>query len=401
MAKAAAPVMDSASIAKAAAPSVRRLVVKIGTSTLTDDAGRIDVGYISALAGQVACLTSGGTEVVVVTSGAIIAGLESLGMPLRRPDDIPTLQAAAAIGQVELARRYADAFQAHGLLCAQILLTRHDIESRDTYLHARETLLRLIELGAICVINENDTVAVDEIRFGDNDTLAAQVAMLIKADLVVVLSDIDGLYSADPRLDEDARLIEQVASFSAEIVAAAGSAGTSKGSGGMATKLDAARFLMAAGIPMVICQGRRQNALIDAAGGTGIGTRFAKERQAQAPSRKLWRALAGKARGAAFIDDGAVAALRERGGSLLPVGVMAVEGEFTRGAVIDIRSAEGLPVGRGISRYDSQMLRGSLGKRSGEVRDSLAGGSLAGDSLAGESNHTRTEVIHRDEMVVF
>ncbi|MCL2756537.1 MAG: glutamate 5-kinase [Coriobacteriia bacterium] len=368
----------------------QRIVIKIGTSTLTDNQGRVDAAYIEDLARQVAMLRAQGKDVVIVTSGAIIAGLEALNLPPRRPDDIPTLQAAAAIGQVELTRHYAREFEAHGLCVAQILLTRNDIDRREAYLHARDTLHRLMELGAVAVINENDTVAVDEIRFGDNDTLAAQVAILIVADLVILLSDIEGLYTADPRVDEDARLIEHIAGLTEELVAGAGAAGSGKGSGGMVTKLEAARQLMAAGIPMVICEGHRENVILDVVSGLAVGTLFESEHNSQTHARKLWKALSGTVKGAVVIDDGAIFALRERGGSLLPVGVTAVSGSFMRGNIIDIRSASGFLIGRGISQHDASVVELIMGHSSDEL-----------PSLVSLEEPMKDEVVHRDEMVVF
>ncbi|MDR2715099.1 MAG: glutamate 5-kinase [Coriobacteriales bacterium] len=368
----------------------QRIVVKIGTSTLTDEAGRVNAAYIESLASQVAQLCKQGTEVAIVSSGAITAGLEALNLPPARPDDIPTLQAAAAVGQVELAKHYAHAFEAQKLKTAQVLLTRNDIANREAYLHARDTLSRLLELGVVAIINENDTVAVEEIRFGDNDTLAAQVAILIGADLVILLSDIDGLYTADPRTEKDAELIEHIASFTEEIVAAAGSAGSHKGSGGMVTKLEAARQLMAAGIPMVICEGRLEGVVAEVASGALVGTRFASEQPAQAKARKLWNALSGSVKGSVIVDEGATCALREQGSSLLPVGVTKVDGSFAQGDVLDIRSASGFLIGRGISQHDAATLE----QMAGHTSEELSNLALIGDA-------ERCEVIHRDEMVIF
>ena len=367
-----------------------RIVIKIGTSTLTDEKGRVSAAYISDLTRQVASLYEAGSEVIIVSSGAIIAGIEALDMPPQRPDDIPTLQAAAAIGQVELAKHYAQAFGASGLRVAQVLLTRNNIENREAYLHARDTLLRLLELGVVPIINENDTVAVDEIRFGDNDTLAAQVAILIKADLVILLSDIDGLYTADPRVDEDARLIRHIAGFTEEILAGAGHEGSSKGSGGMITKLEAARQLMAAGIPMVICEGRQKDVVIEVASGNRIGTRFASEQPNHLKARKLWSALSGSVKGAVVVDDGAVKALRERGGSLLPVGITQADGDFAKGNCIDIRTASGFLIGRGITQYAATDVERMVG---------LSSEKLADLNLLDKQGHH--EIIHRDEMVIF
>ena len=368
----------------------QKIVIKIGTSTLTDEQGRVDLAFIKELADQVSILQTGNYEVLIVTSGAIIAGLNVLDMPSKRPDDMQTLQAAAAVGQVELIKQYAHAFETRGLRTAQVLLTRNDISNREAYLHARDTLQRLIELSVIPIINENDTVAVEEIRFGDNDTLAAQVAILIAADLVILLSDIEGLYSTDPRIDEDAELIRHIEGFTEEIVAAAGDTQTSKGSGGMVTKLEAARQLLAAGIPMVICEGHQKNVIIDVVSGEPIGTRFAGQNSGHSKARKLWNALSGSVKGSVVVDDGAAKALRERGSSLLPVGIIRVDGDFSKGDIIDIRIQSGFLIGRGVTRYSAENLNSIIGRSSEELADSGA----IDASL-------RFEVMHRDEMVVF
>lgn len=373
------------------ATHVKRLVIKIGSSTLTSETGALDEVYMRSMARQVAHLRQQGTEVIIVSSAAIVAGLHSLGMPSARPSDIPTLQAAAAVGQIVLAQSYAQAFAAEDLQLAQILLTRSDIENRESYLHARATIERLLELGIVPLINENDTIAIDEIRFGDNDTLAAQVAILIKADLVVLLSDIDGLYTADPRKSEDAELVQRVGEFTREIVDAAGSAGSERGSGGMLTKLQAAWMLMTASIPMVICEGRVENAILNATEGKQVGTRFEREQLGKhVKARKLWLALSGNVKGSVTVDKGAAAAMRERGSSLLPVGVIAYDGEFEQGSVINIRDKDGLIIGRGLSNYSTSELAAAAGQRS-----PARGGVTNGDGKA------RTELVHRDAMVIF
>jgi len=369
----------------------KRIVIKIGSSTLTDAEGRIDEGFIDQLAAQVQELRARGSEVIIVTSAAISAGLQSLGMPPVRPKSIPVLQAAAAVGQLELSKVYAHTFERRGFKVGQILLTRFEIENRTTYLFARDTIEKLLELGVIPLINENDTVAVDEIRFGDNDALAAQVSILIKADLTILLSDIQGFYAADPRIDEDAQMIETIGTFTKELVRAAGEAGSVRGSGGMVTKIDAARMLMAAGIPMVICEGHVPNAVVDAAQGKQVGTRFAQEKEVHhAGARKLWVALSGSIKGTLYVDDGAVRALCDKGGSLLPVGVKAVKGSFGGGQAVDIRALDGFLIGRGIAQYSSDELRLSAGLKSTEIAQNKLLAHLA-----------NVAVIHRDQMVVF
>ena len=257
----------------AKAGAVRRLVIKIGSSTLTTSESSIDYEYLAALADQIAKVRAAGWQPVIVTSAAIACGLEALGIQ-KRPSDMPSLQAAASVGQSALATAYAEAFAAHGIVTSTVLLTRRDTADRHAYLHARNTLLRLLELGVVPIINENDTVAVEQIKFGDNDTLAALAACLIDADLMVILSDIDGLYDGNPHTNPDAKLIPHVESIGPEILAVAGGAGSTVGSGGMITKIKAARVLMVAGIPMIICYGRQPHVVEDAAAGKPVGTRF-------------------------------------------------------------------------------------------------------------------------------
>ncbi len=369
-------------------PAARRVVAKVGSSTLLGADGRLDEAFIGELADQIAELRAGGCEVVLVSSGAIAASLPMLGLE-RRPTDMPTLQGCAAVGQVGLVQTYARAFAGHGMCIGQILLTRNDTGARSAYLHARQTIERLLSLGVVPVVNENDTVAVDEIRFGDNDSLAAIVGTLVSADLVVLLSDIDGLYTADPRTDPDARLLEVVDRVDDDLLACAGGAGSSVGTGGMLTKVRAARVMQMAGIPLVICRGRQPHALVDAALGAQVGTRFLPPAEgAHESSRKLWIAVAGHDAGCVVIDDGAREALHGRGGSLLPVGVTSVRGTFSRGEVIAVRDAQGTLIGRGIARYSSrevELVRGMRLDMVARVIPELAS----------------TPLIHRDELVVF
>jgi glutamate 5-kinase len=371
-----------------------RIVVKIGSSTLTDDLGRIDHGFIRSLAEQVKTVRQElGSQVLIVTSGAIASGLTALGLGGPRPTDLPSLQAAAAVGQMKLSQDYAEAFAKWGIQLGQVLLTRYDTENRSSFLHARDTLERLLELGVVPLINENDTVAVDEIRYGDNDTLAAHVSILVKADLMVMLSDIEGLYTADPRRDEDAKLLDSIDSFTKDIVEAAGAAGTVRGSGGMVTKLEAARICMAADIPMVICQGRQPDALLTVARGESLGTRFSAESERGHSARRLWLTLAGQVLGSVHIDPGAERALRERGSSLLPVGIKRVDGSFAAGSAVNIIDQDGLIIGRGLANYSSQVLSAAAGQSSS---------SLLGDKPGDSAPPSAAQVaIHRDQLVIF
>jgi glutamate 5-kinase len=275
-------------------PKVPSLIVaKVGSSTLVDENGTLDRAFIRSLCDQVVELAHEGTHVVFVSSGAAAAGCDELGLS-ERPSDIMTLQACAAAGQAKLTEAYADVLAERGIPCGQVLLTRRDVVDREAYLNARNTLMRLIELGAMPVVNENDTVSVAEFAFGDNDMLGAIVAGLVSADLYVILSDVDGLYTANPQTDPTARLIDRVSEVDSRVSSMAGGAGTSYGTGGMASKVRAARAMLAAGIPTVICRGRGEHALVDAAHGVGVGTRFETNTK-DAPhelGRKLWIGLA-------------------------------------------------------------------------------------------------------------
>ena len=327
---------------------MKRLVVKIGSSTLTTGEGRIDHEYLDAFAKQVEAVRAQGWQVVIVSSGAIACGLERLGMSGNRPDDMPTLQAAASVGQGLFASAWGNAFANHGMVTSVVLLTRRDTADRTAYLHARDTLNRLLELGVVPIVNENDTVSVEQIRFGDNDTLSALVACLVGADLSIILSDIDGLYDANPTQDANAQLIRRVDHIGQDIISAAGDAGTAMGSGGMVTKVKAARVLGVAGIPLVICAGRRENAIVDVAAGREVGTLFAAEGAVhEITPRKLWIALGDSARGSITVDAGAKQALQRKGSSLLVVGVASVNGDFENGDIVDILDEEGYLFARG------------------------------------------------------
>lgn len=361
------------------------VVVKVGSSTVTGPDGTIDRSYLANLADQIAVLTDRGHKVVIVTSGAIAAGLESLQLD-SRPSDMPTLQAIASVGQVLLIDAYREIFGERGMTIGQVLITRHEVGHRQQYVHACQTLERLLELSIVPVVNENDTTAVEEIRFGDNDYLAALIAMMVRADLVVVLTDIEGLYSADPRVHADARLVARVEEVTEEHLASAGGPGSIVGSGGMASKLEAARALQKAGIPMVICDGRREQVVVDAAEGKPVGTLFAGGK-ASVKGRKLWLAYAGNPRGSVTIDDGAKQALCLRGSSLLPAGVVDVTGSFVVGDAIAIVDAEGHDVARGLAGMSSADLKRVRGLKTAEIQRVLP-------------NWDGAEVVHRDHLVI-
>lgn len=365
--------------------AVGRVVIKVGSSTLAPEGEGLDRAYVDSLMEQIAELRRAHTEVIMVTSGAIAAGMQALGMH-SRPADIPSLQASASVGQVQVLGMYAALAAAHGITVGQVLLTRHDTAHRQAYLHARDTLERLLALGVMPVVNENDTVAVEEIRFGDNDTLAALVATMAHADLVVLLTDIEGLYDCDPSKNPDACLVEHVDALTDEVIRAAGGAVSGLGSGGMTTKVEAARVLMRAGIPMVVCHGRRPHVILDAVSGTPVGTLFAAGENALG-ARKVWIALGGAPKGEVIIDEGAKAALLQHGKSLLPAGVVSVHGVFAPGDAIVLKDAEDHVVARGLSALSSADLEKVKGMKSSRIAEVLP-------SAAGKT------VVHRDHLVV-
>ncbi len=368
----------------------RKLVVKIGSSTLTREDGSANTEYLSELAAQIAEVRNQGWNAVIVSSGAIAIGLKKLGIA-KRPQDMPTLQAAASVGQGELAAAYADAFAAYGITTSLVLLTRRDTADRTAYLHARDTLDRLLDLGVVPIVNENDTVSVEQIRFGDNDTLSALVSCLIKADLDIILSDIDGFYDANPSVNPHAHLIPRIERIDQEIISAAGVAGSPVGSGGMVTKIRAARVLAVAGIPLVICSGTRKMAIVDAVGGKQVGTLFpASHLPHEITPRKLWIALGDAAHGQIVVDAGARNALSKRGSSLLIVGALAVKGSFEAGEVVDILDETGYLFARGLVSADRDQIDLAIGKTHDEIRANRILAHLADRPL-----------VHRDDMVVF
>ena len=363
--------------------ATRRAVVKVGTSSVTHDNGSINTELVSSLCDQIARLKSEGHEVLLVTSGAVSAGVAALGL-FERPSDIGTLQALAAIGQSRLMQHYNEVFSRHSLVAGQVLLVPHDFGDRQQYLHARNTMLRLLELGVVPIINENDAIANDEIRFGDNDRIAALVAHSVGADVLVLLTDQDGLYTKDPRHNADAALIPVVQSDDDLMSVSAGSAGTARGSGGMASKLSAARIASWSGIRTVIGRATRDDVVLDAVHGeSGAGTTFLG-RDRHLSARKLWIAFAAQSEGSVSIDAGAVGAVTTRGTSLLAPGVTGTMGQFDAGAIIDVLDGSGASVARGTAAMSSAELQDLLGKRSADIPDGVS-----------------TMVIHRDEMVVF
>lgn len=368
-------------------PTGGTIVVKLGSSTLVDKNFRIDTSFVRQLCDQIAELEHQGINVILVSSGAVAAGLDKLGFE-RRPKDIALLQACAAAGQVALVGAYGEVLEEHGIACGQVLLTRRDMMDRVGYLNARTTLRSLIELGAVPVVNENDTVSVAEFTFGDNDTLGAIVATLVAADLYIILSDVDGLYTANPSTHPEATLIHHVSQIDTRISAMASGSGSSIGTGGMATKLRAARAAMAAGIPTLVCRGRTPHILLDVASGKEIGTRFESATANHEDSRKLWIGLAEPARGQITLDEGACKAVLEQGGSILPVGITQSEGSYAEGDVLSVFGPDGSLIGRGVSRYSSEDMIRVQGLRL----------EIIGRFLPEKAS---TPAIHRDELLVF
>ncbi len=332
----------------------RVAVIKIGSSTITDAQGRVDRAYLADLAHQIARVRKDGWKPIIVSSGSIPCGLEALGMPLGRPREMALVQAAASVGQRALSAAYDQVFSPYGIITSLVLLTRRDTADRTAYLHARDTLKRLIELDVVPIVNENDTVSIEQIKFGDNDTLAALVACIVDADRVVLMSDIDGLYTSNPAQDRDARFLDTVERITPEILKGASGAGSVVGSGGMVTKIKAARVLSCAGIPMVICHGRMDDAVIRSLDQRPAGTLFVPHGGAhEITPRKLWIALGDSVKGRIIVDAGAVEALVKGGSSLLCVGVDRLDGEFESGDVVDVCDAEGFVYARGLTRMSS------------------------------------------------
>ncbi len=356
-------------------------VVKIGTSSITRESGDLDDAALLKLCADLAAARDSGHRVVLVLSGAIAAGMPALGLE-RRPTDMGTLQAIAAVGQPRLLERLNAILSTHGVVAGQVLLTPYDFVHRSQYLHARATLQRLLDLGVLPIVNENDTVADDEIRYGDNDRLAALVSHLLHADVLVMLTDTAGVHTADPRRDEGASLIEEIVEVDDALEQVAGGAGTERGSGGMASKLAAAKIAAWSGVRAVIAAASAPGVVLDAMEGRAVGTSFAP-RSHRLPSRKLWIAFAQGAAGRVVVDAGARAALVDSGRSLLPAGVRAVDGTFEADAAVEIVGDDGRVFAKGLSRYGAAQLRAVAGRRTGDLPDGAP-----------------HEVVHRDDLVV-
>ena len=365
--------------------SAKRIVIKIGSSTLTHKTGKLNFSKIENLARQIADLVNQGKEVILVSSGAIAVGVARLGLS-ERPKTIPGKQAAAAVGRGILMHTYEKIFADYGQIVAQILLTKADAVDRKRYTNCKNTFMALLAQGVIPIVNENDVVAVDEIKIGDNDTLSAIVASIVDADVLIILSDIAGLYTANPQVDPDAELVAEVTDITIEIEKSAGGAGSTVGTGGMATKIQAAKIAVNSGISMLIASGEQKDIIAKLMQGEDLGTIFLpKETKLQ--FRKRWLAFGARLKGKIIVDQGCEKALIERGSSLLSAGIVSVEAKFDIGATVPIYNVFGREIARGLVNFNSQELEMIKGLKSSEV-----------EKLLGHKAYE--EVIHRDNMVI-
>lgn len=363
----------------------RRIVIKVGTSTLTYANGKLNLGRIEQLVREMADLRNRDLEVILVSSGAIGVGANRMGLK-KIPKTIPEKQALAAVGQGALMQLYEKLFSEYNQTVAQVLLTRGDFDERIRYLNATNALLAILNMEVIPIINENDTVAVEEIKFGDNDTLSALVAGLVDADLLIILSDVNGLYNVDPRSNSDAHLLTRVTEISREMEESSHNRGSGFASGGMFTKLKAARVCMASGIPMVIANSAEENVIRRVAAGEEVGTLFVP-REGKMHAREKWLAFGSLVQGSIEVDEGAAAALTRKGRSLLASGITAVTGEFERGAVVGVSTPSGTEIARGIVHYSAGEIRLIAGKKSTDI-----------EHILGEKDYD--EVIHRNNLWV-
>ena len=371
--------------ARARLQEAGRIVVKVGTSTLAYGPGRLNLLRIEKLVRELADLANQGKEILLVSSGAIAAGLGRIGLD-KKPDSIPQKQAVAAIGQSVLMHVYEKFFSEYGKVMGQVLLTKENSARHHQYIHSRNALLALLEMGVIPVINENDAVAVDEIKIGDNDSLSATVATLVDADALIILSDIDGLYTANPQEDAEARLLDEVCEITPELERIAGGSGSDMGTGGMSTKIDAAKVAMNAGVTMVIAPGGRDGVLHEILSGKHVGTVF-PAKPSHLKVRKSWLAFGKRLDGDIIVDDGCVQAMVKNGSSILAAGIVECDGEFRAGNTVRVLNKKKQEIARGIVNYDTGELRKILGRQTKEFSGLLQG-------------KIHDEVIHRDNMVL-
>lgn len=363
----------------------KRLVIKVGSSTLTHDTGKMNFFRIEKLARELSDLVNQGKEIILVTSGAVSAGMDRLGCQ-EKPKTIPEKQAMAAVGQGILMHTYEKLFGEYGQTVAQVLLTREDSVKRKRYANSRNTLLTLLSMGVIPVINENDAVAVDELKIGDNDTLSAMVASIVDADVLIILSDIEGVYTDNPQKNPDAQLIEEINDITPEVEALSGEPGSVRGTGGMYTKIQAAKIAVNSGVTMLIASGARDGAIRSILRGEPVGTIFVSKEN-RLHIRKRWLAFGARIHGSIWVDQGCSAALLSGGSSLLAAGIIKSEGDFEAGNTIRIMTVEGREIARGLSNYSGLEVEKIMGLHTNEIADILG-------------YKPYDEVIHRDNMVL-
>jgi len=364
--------------------NAKRVVVKVGSNVLTEDHG-LNLKAIRSISRQICRLIDGGIEIILVSSGAMASGIRKVGLD-KRPDEIPKRQAIAAVGQAGLIMEYEKAFARYHKKVAQILLTGDDLNNRQRYLNARNTLCMLLSWQVVPIINENDTVMIEEIQFGDNDNLAAMITLLMDADILVNLTDIDGLYTRNPRTSPDADFIPLVSTIGEDIKKIAGDIPGALGTGGMLSKINAAKKVTASGIPMIIANGGRPDVLKKLFSGKNVGTFFTPYKK-KLKSRKCWIAFTLKPKGVIRIDDGAAEAILNKGKSLLPSGIVGVEGEFTVGAPVELRNIDDETLGTGLVNYGSTDIRKIMGLKSSQIKNRLG-------------HKPYDDVIHRDNLAV-
>ena len=378
--------MSRLSFDRATLKDVKRIVIKVGSSTITYGNGKRNFSRIDRLAREIADLANQGKEIILVSSGAVAVGVDRLGLAAK-PKTIPGKQAAAAVGQGVLMHTYEKIFAEYGQIVAQVLLTRVDSVDRHRYTNSRNTFLALLEHKVIPIVNENDVVAIDELKIGDNDILSALVAGIVDADLLIILSDIDGLYTANPQNDPNAKLVPEVTDITPEIEASAGDAGSKVGTGGMFTKIQAAKMATSSGINMVIASGEEKDAISRILEGEEIGTLFVS-RENRLQFRKRWLAFGARIAGKIVVDDGCAKAVRKAGGcSILPAGITDVEGEFEAGNTISVVNKNGHELARGLANYSSEELDMIKGAKTSEI-----------ENILGHKHFD--EVIHRDDLVI-
>lgn len=364
----------------------KRIVIKVGTSTITYANGKRNFSQIDRLAREISDLQNQGKEMILVTSGAVAVGVDRMGLP-GKPKTIPGKQAAAAVGQGVLMHTYEKFFADYGQIVAQVLITKTEAIDRHRYTNTRNTFMELMRQRVIPIVNENDVVALDELKIGDNDNMSALVAGIVDADLVIILSDVDGLYTANPQTHPDAVIVPEVAEITPEIEASAGGVGSASGTGGMATKIQAAKAATSSGIHLVIASGTEKNAITRVLQGEELGTLFVS-RENRLQFRKRWLAFGAKIAGSIVVDDGCAKAIRKAGGcSILPAGVFAVQGEFLPGSTVSVIDKDAHELARGLVHYSSAELEQIKGCNSGEIANIL-----------GHKNFD--EVIHRDDLVI-